>query len=552
MNQQPIDQNDQLSRIESLQSEVDHLTERESLYLDLYEHSPDMLASIDAKTKRILRCNQTLIDTLNMTREEIVGTDIFDLYHEDCQRTVEETFALFKRTGVVCNADLLLKLSDGSALPVNLNVSSVRDKSGKVIESRSVWRDVTELNTARNKLEALNSELEIRVLERTERARENANIAAQKAEAAQENYKKFRGVLDQTFQFIGVVSLDGTLVDANRTALNAAGVAAEDVLGKKFWDTVWWQHSPELQRRLKAAIENAVNGNMDRFEATHPTSDGSIIYIDFSIKPVMNESGEVTFLIPEGRDITELHQARLQMNHYAAELEKRNEDLDAFARSASHDLKAPLRSIANLTTWVLEDGGDEIPEICIPNLHKIQNQISQMRNYLTELLEFATAGRQLGQVSKRSLTGVIESAAQLVFIPEGFEFSIDVEPDDLEVETFATPLTQCLQNLIANAIAHHHRPQGSVHVRGRTAGDNIMVEVTDDGPGIEPLFHKTIFELFATLKPKTENGSTGVGLAIVKRLVDSVGGKIEVQSQSGKGTTFCLTWPNKEPEITVN
>ena len=552
MNQQPTDHNDLHSTIENLQSEIDLLRERESLYLDLYEKSPDMYLSVNSKTRKIVRCNRTLTDVLKTSREEIVGTLIFDLYHEDCKQEVEEAFAQFQRTGMVRNTDLLLKLSDGSALPVNLNVSSIQDESGEALESHSVLRDVTALKTASRKLEALNAELETRVLERTESARENAHIAKEKARAAQENNEKFRGVLDQTFQFIGVVSLDGTLIDANRTSLDAAGVEAEQVLGKKFWDTVWWEHSPELQERLRESVKEAVGGNMDRFEATHPTPDGSVIHIDFSIKPVMDEQGRVTFLIPEGRDITELHQARLQMDRYALELEKRNEDLDAFAHAASHDLKTPLRSISNLATWVLEDGGDQIPDVCVENLEKIQNQIKQMRNYLIELLEFATAGRQLGQVSKRPLASVIESAIELVFVPKGFEVTIDVDPLDLEVETFATPLTQCLQNLIANAFAHHHQSNGSVKIRGKQAGDNITVEVTDDGPGIDPQFHKTIFELFATLKPKNESESTGVGLAIVKRLVNSVDGMIEVQSQPGEGTTFRLTWPNKKPEKKVN
>lgn len=120
---------------------------------------------------------------------------------------------------------------------------------------------------------------------------------------------KLRGIIDQAFNFIGLLSTDGTLLDGNRTALDSAGVAAQDVLGKPFWETPWWSHSEELQERLKEAVRRANSGQTDRFEATHPTADGSLIYIDFTLKPIRDDFGEIIFLVPEGRDITEMKAA---------------------------------------------------------------------------------------------------------------------------------------------------------------------------------------------------------------------------------------------------
>jgi PAS domain S-box-containing protein len=101
---------------------------------------------------------------------------------------------------------------------------------------------------------------------------------------------------------------DGTLIEANRSALQFAGIREEDVLGKLFWDTPWWTHSPDLQNRLREAVRQASGGAMVRFEATHPSSTGQLAYVDFSLKPVRDEHGNVTLLIPEGRDITERKQ----------------------------------------------------------------------------------------------------------------------------------------------------------------------------------------------------------------------------------------------------
>ena len=127
----------------------------------------------------------------------------------------------------------------------------------------------------------------------------------QRGEELAASEKRFRAIFDQTFQFMGLLSRDGTLLQANRTALEFAGLRAEDVLGKPFWETAWWTHSPELQQRLREAIRAAVLGEAVRFESTHPRADGQLRRIDVSLRPVRDECGEVTLLIPEGRDITD-------------------------------------------------------------------------------------------------------------------------------------------------------------------------------------------------------------------------------------------------------
>ncbi len=124
-----------------------------------------------------------------------------------------------------------------------------------------------------------------------------------------ESERKSRAIFDQTFQFVGLMTVDGTLIEANRTALSFAGIKAKDVLGKPFWETTWWSHSVELQERLKEAVSKAAGGYSDRFEAFHPAADGNIHILDFSIRPVKDESGEVIFMIPEGHDITDYKRA---------------------------------------------------------------------------------------------------------------------------------------------------------------------------------------------------------------------------------------------------
>ena len=136
---------------------------------------------------------------------------------------------------------------------------------------------------------------------------------ANRGNAVLASEQRFRGIFDQTFQFIGLLTTDGVLMEANRAALDFAGVSEADVVGKPFWETPWWSHSTEMQDRLRNAIQLAAAGQTVRFEATHYRADGLLSVIDFSIKPVRGDYGLVSVLIPEGRDITERLEAERQV-----------------------------------------------------------------------------------------------------------------------------------------------------------------------------------------------------------------------------------------------
>jgi PAS domain S-box-containing protein len=127
----------------------------------------------------------------------------------------------------------------------------------------------------------------------------------QAEKALRESEQKFRAIFDQTYQFIGLLDIDGVLLEANETALEFAGLKGKDVIGKSFWEAPWWRHSPELQNKIRDGIKMAASGEFVRFEVNNPGPDGKLHYVDFSLKPVKDENGNVIFLIPEGRDITD-------------------------------------------------------------------------------------------------------------------------------------------------------------------------------------------------------------------------------------------------------
>ena len=170
---------------------------------------------------------------------------------------------------------------------------------------------------------------------------------------------KVRAVFDQTFQFIGLMNTKGNLIEVNRAALDFSGIEVSVVLNKPFWETPWWTHSKELQQKLRDSIQKAAAGEFVRFEATHIAKDGSMHYVDFSLKPVKDESGKVIFMIPEGRDITErkkLEEALkesstelgLRVKIRTAELSRVNEDLHkeiSQRRKIEEELRARMRDL---------------------------------------------------------------------------------------------------------------------------------------------------------------------------------------------------------------
>ncbi|MCA1742747.1 MAG: PAS domain S-box protein, partial [Desulfovibrionales bacterium] len=201
------------------------------------------------------------------------------------------------------------------------------------------------------------------------------NLQQRKAavEELRKSERKTRAIMDQSFQFIGVVNLDGTLVDVNNTALEFASVSASAVLNKPFWETVWWSHSPELQERLRASIETATTGQTVRFEASHLSADGTPQYFDFSLRPVKDEAGNVVFIIPEGRDITERRHsedALLQSELRARAQRKAIADLSLDRGVLEGELSAALERVTETVTqamnidragiWMLSDDRSEL------------------------------------------------------------------------------------------------------------------------------------------------------------------------------------------------
>lgn len=228
----------------------------------------------------------------------------------------------------------------------------------------------------------------------------------------------------------------------------------------------------------------------------------------------------------------------------ARELRRSNEELQKFAYVASHDLRSPLQAIRNLAEWTLEDAGDTLSAEGRSNLKMMLQRVERLSNLLTDLLEYAQAGRTDSNVTAIDVRKTVLDLAELVD-PSG-RFELKFSGNAQTVETYATPLRQILLNLINNATKHHDRDHGQIAVNVQKVGSRIQFAVTDDGPGIDPDYHDRVFGLFETLKSRDEIEGSGLGLAIIRKLVEYHGGTITVKSdpQRARGTTFTFDFPD--------
>lgn len=231
---------------------------------------------------------------------------------------------------------------------------------------------------------------------------------------------------------------------------------------------------------------------------------------------------------------------RLEKN--IQELENKNAELNKFAYVVSHDLKAPLRGIYNVISWIEEDLSDELSPALKKYLDFIPKRTQRMESLINGLLDYASASRKT--VNELIDTNLLVHEITQSIVPREFKLEIINMP---EIFTERLKLEQVFSNLISNAVKYSKTKNPSITISCEKDHNIYRFSVKDNGIGISEEYNQKIFEIFQTLREKNEMESTGIGLAIVKKIIDDQGEKIHVKSELGEGTTFTFTWRNNKP-----
>jgi len=377
------------------------------------------------------------------------------------------------------------------------------------------------------------------------------DITEQKAteKALLQSEVQFEAVFNQTFQFMGILTPDGTTRSINQTALDFAGAKEEALVGRKFWETPYWSHSEAVQLKVKHAVNGASQGEFQRIQVSNAGVGDKEIFVDFSLKPVWDDAGRILMLIAEGRDISEQKQMEAQL------LQSQKMDaVGTLAGGIAHDFNNSLQAISGYTQLLLM--GNSGSEKQKGMLNTIQHACNHASELTRQLLTFS---RKIdSQLAPIDLNTELNNVLKIVkrTLPRMIDIETHLTDDLRVVEADHTQFEQIVMNLSINA--GHAMPDGGVltietrnvdldkiycstHL-GAVPGAYAMLSITDTGYGMDAETREHIFEPFFTTR---ETGSgTGLGLSMVYGIVKTHQGYITCYSEPGQGTTFKVYFPD--------
>ncbi|XOV77442.1 MAG: ATP-binding protein [Aestuariibacter sp.] len=239
------------------------------------------------------------------------------------------------------------------------------------------------------------------------------------------------------------------------------------------------------------------------------------------------------------RDVSELEGTNKK-------LKQSYQELDSFAYIASHDLKAPLNGVEKICSWIEEDLQESITPDVAEHFTLLKGRINRMRGLLDDLLEYSRVARIANDQHEINLVEKVCEITDLLNID-----NFNVSADTCTLHIHKIPFEMVLRNLIQNAVKHHHKGNGEVHISVEENAHHYVINVDDDGPGIEAQYREKAKQIFQTLKPRDVVEGSGLGLAIVTKSIESLGGTLDILDSPLGGARIQLTWPKcKDSEVT--
>jgi PAS domain S-box-containing protein len=470
--------------------------------------------------------NVTLInkkgdEILGYPEDEILGKNWFDHFLPDSN--ISEVKAVFDRiiAGDIEPVEYYenpVLTRDGSQKLIAWHNAVVRDETGNILGTLSSGEDITERKRAEQKL--------------------------------QENECFLQGVFNAIQDGISVLDLDLNIIRVNQW-MEKMYAAQMPLAGKKCYEVYQQRQSPCPWCPSIPTIET---GETHTENVPYPSTEKPTGWIELSAFPLKSDDGNVVSVIEYVKDITKRKRAEDEIRKLNAELEQRvqqrtaeleavNQELKDFAYVVSHDLKAPLRGISQLGQWLVQDYGDAFDEEGKRMIDLLINRVKRMDGLIGGILEYSRIGRIIGKNVEINLDRLVKEVIDSIAPPGDIQILIESELPVIIGDK--TRIAEVFQNLVENAVKFMDKSEGEITINCADEGAWRTFSVADNGPGIDPKYHEKIFQIFQTLESRDIRESTGVGLALVKKIVEFYGGKIWVESTTGKGSKFSFRLPKK-------
>lgn len=470
----------------------DHMLEQLALALEAVPHG---IALAD-RHGRIMLVNAALERMFGHPRSALVGQPIERLLPERSRSAHAARFAQYMRDPIARvmagNRSLAGLRADGTEVPIEIGLSAIATAQGHLAVA-----SITDVSL-RQRAEAM--------FERTVEAAPYGMLLA-----------------DQ----------DGVIRQVNAAIERQFGYSRTELVGQPLDQLLPARlrgaHAAHRQTYFAAPAVRSMGAERDLLAQR---KDGSEFPVEIGLNPVRGDNGDV--VLAAITDITTRKKLEL-------ELRQANADLEEFAYVASHDLKSPVRGIADLVEWIAEDLGEHANADVKHNLERVGTRVRRLERIIEDLLAYARAGRASSQVLAIDPKALLQEIVEVQNPPPGIVIATDVQAHAFTGAR--TPLETSLRNLVANAIKHHDRETGRIEIAAIEDERYCVFSVRDDGPGIPEKAQQRIFKMFQTLSKSEQNGS-GIGLALTKRLVEAHGGRVTVASRDGvRGATFTIWWP---------
>ena len=531
------------------------IVEQEHYFRSLLHNIHEDILVIDPNY-RIVDVNRPILLTTGHHREDIIGRRCFEALHHYNMPCDDDNNPCYLQTvfetGKPQNFHHRHPQDDEEEIWIDILLSPLRNEAGEVTHVLEAMRDLTDLMEAQEEL--------------------------------RESERRYRLLAETAQDMIIIHDLEGQISYVNQAVVRALGLAKEEILGTTITQFIPTSELATLhQRRAQRA-----GGDRERlrYETEFVSREGRRTPVEVVSSPMLQDH-EIQNVLIVARDISERKEAEAELQRHrerleeiiaerTGELEARvseverlnkamtnlledlqasnrrlertsarlkavNEELNDFAYVVSHDLKAPLRGITQLSNWLITDHAGDLNEDGLRMLNLLMGRAKRMHDLIEGILRYSRVGRVQERRKEIDLNALVADILDLLAPPDHIEVTVASELPTVWGEE--TRFRQVFQNLLSNAIKFLDKPRGRIALQSTDQGDVWRFSVTDNGPGIAAKYYDKVFQMFQTLAPRDEYESTGVGLPLVKKIVESWGGQIWLESTVGEGSTFYFTVP---------